>query len=116
MRASLAVEAISAAHRAGMVAGNAVMHIDRRPQCHSKLYRNVLRCLEIRQSNGRTGSCLDGAAAESFFATIEAEIGVAFWPDRASGRRDIENWIRSYNERRPHSALGYRTPHWATAL
>jgi putative transposase len=110
MRASLAVEAISMAHRSGLIAGNAIMHTDRGSQYHSKLYRNALRRLEIRQSTSRTGSCLDGAAAESFFATIKAEIGVAFWPDRAGARRDIENWIKCYNERRLHSTLGYCTP------
>ena len=56
------------------------------------------------------GSCLDGAAAESFFATIKTEIGVETWPDRASARRDIENWISSYNGRRLHSTLNYQTP------
>jgi transposase InsO family protein len=79
-------------------------------QYHAKLYRNALARLEIRQSTGRTGSCLDGATAESFFATITAEIGIGFWPDRASARRDIESWITEYNRRRLHSALGYRTP------
>jgi putative transposase len=29
MRASLAIEAIAAAHRTGLVAGNAIMHTDR---------------------------------------------------------------------------------------
>ena len=110
MRASLVVEAITAAHRAGLVAGNAIMYADRGSQYHSRTYRNALRRLEIRQSTSRTGSCLDGAAAESFFATIKAEIGVSFWPDRASARRDIENWIKVYNERRLHSALGYQIP------
>lgn len=79
-------------------------------QYHAKTYRNALRRLEIRQSTGRTGSCLDGAAAESFFATIKTEIGVDSWPDRATARRDIENWIKAYNERRMHSSLGYQTP------
>lgn len=110
MRASLAVDAISAAHRTGLVAGNAIMHTDRGGQYHSKPYRAVLGRLEIRQSTSRTGSCLDGAAAESFFATIKAEIGVESWPDRPSARRDIATWITSYNERRLHSSLGYRTP------
>ena len=110
MRAGLAVEAITTAHRADLVAGNAIMHTDRGSQYHSKLYRNTLQRLEIRQSTSRTGSCLDGAAAESFFATIKAEIGVTFWPDRASARRDIENWIKDYNERRLHSAISFRTP------
>lgn len=40
------------------------------------------------------------AAAESFFATIKAEIGTDSWPDRTSARRDTENWITAYNQRR----------------
>lgn len=83
MRASLAVDALTAACRTGIVAGNAIMHTDRGSQYHSKVYRHCLRRLEIRQSTSRTGSCLDGAAAESFFATLKTEIGVDFWPDRA---------------------------------
>jgi putative transposase len=110
MRASLAVDAITAAHRTGLVAGNAIMHTDRGSQYHSRTYRNALRRLGIRQSTSRTGSCLDGAAAESFFATIKTEIGVESWPDRTTARRDIEAWITVYNERRLHSSLGYRTP------
>ena len=110
MRAGLAVDAITAAHDAGLVAGNAIMHADRGSQYHSRSYRNALRRLEIRQSTSRTGSCLDDAAAESFFATIKTEIGVASWPDRVSARHDIENWIKTYNERRLHSALDYRAP------
>ena len=108
MRAGLAVEALTTAHRTGFVAGNAIMHTDR--GSHSRTYRSALRRLEIRQSTGRTGSCLDRAAAESFFATIKAEIGIDTWPDRASARRDIENWITDYNQRRLHSAVDYRTP------
>jgi transposase InsO family protein len=110
MRAGLAVEAITTAHRTGLVAGNAIMHTDRGSQYHSREYKNVLRRLEIRQSTSRTGSCLDGAAAESFFATIKAEIRAESWPNHAAARRDIENWIKGYNERRLHSSLGYRTP------
>jgi len=110
MRAGLVVEAITAAHRTGLVAGNAIMHADRGSQYHSRAHRNALWRLEIRQSTSRTGSCLDGAAAESFFATIKAEIGTVSWPDRASARRDIETWITHYNQRRLHSALDYQTP------
>jgi putative transposase len=111
MRASLAVEAISAAYRTGLVAGNAITHTDRGGQYHSRVYKAVLRRLDIRQSTpAGTGSCLDSAAAESFFAMIKAEIGVDSWPDRATARRDIENWIIDYNQRRLHSALGYETP------
>jgi len=110
MRAGLAVEAITAAHHAGLVAGDAIMHTDRGGQHHSTAHRNALRRLEIRQSTGRVGSCLDGAAAGSFFATIKTELGHISWPDRTSARRDIENWIKTYNERRLRSTLDYRTP------
>jgi putative transposase len=87
-----------------------VAKADSTSQYHSRAYRNALRRLEIRQSTSRSGSCLDGAAAESFFATVKAEIGVSVWPDRATARRDIENWIARYNRRRLHSALDYKTP------
>ena len=110
MRASLAVDAISMAHRSGLLAGNGIMHTDRGSQYHAKTYQIALRRLEIRQSTGRTGSCLDVAAAESFFATIKSEIGADSWPDRATARRDIENWIRTYNKRRLLSAVSYKTP------
>ena len=109
-RSGLAVDAITNAHRTRLVAGNAITHTDRGSQYHSKACRNALQRLEIRQSTSRTGSCLDGAAAESFFATLKTEIGIDTWPDRATARSDIENWIKLYNERRPHSSLGYRTP------
>ena len=110
MRASPAIEAISTAHRSTLAAGNTIMHTDCGSQYHSKTYQNVLRRPGIRQSTSRTGSCLDGAAAESFFATLKCEIGAASWPDRTTARRDIENWIRAYNERRLHSSIDYRTP------
>jgi transposase InsO family protein len=109
MRAELAIDAITAAHRTGLVAGNAITHTDRGSQYHSKAYRNALKRLEIRPSTSRTGSCLDGAAAESFFATIKTEIGATTWPDRATARRHMEDWIKFYNERRLHSSLGYQT-------
>jgi putative transposase len=110
MRAGLVIDAITRAHRSGVVAGNAIMHTDRGSQYHWRAYRNALRRLEVRQSTSRTGSCLDGAAAESFFATLKTEIGIDVWPDRASALRDIENWITDYNQRRLHSSLGYQTP------
>lgn len=110
IRTSLAVDAVTAAHRTGLVAGKAIMHTDRGSHYHARAYRNALRRLDIRQSSGRTGSCLDGAAAEAFFATIKTEIGTDTWPDRATARRDIENWIKTYNQRRLHSSLGHQAP------
>jgi transposase InsO family protein len=73
--AALVIAALSMALRAGHLAEGVTVHTDRGGQYHAKTYRSVLQRLEIRQSTGRTGSCLDSAAAESF-ATIKTEIGV----------------------------------------
>ena len=110
MRAQLAIDAITAAHTSGLVADNAIMHTGPGAQYHSRAYRSALLRLGIRPSTSRTGSCLDGAAAESFFATIKAETSTASWTDRVTARRATENWIKFYDERRLHSSLGYHTP------
>lgn len=67
MRVGLAVEAIAVAHRAGLIAGTAIMHTDGGSQYHSKTYRNALRRLEIRQSTSRTGSWLGLRTASTSF-------------------------------------------------
>ena len=42
MRTSLAIDAITVAHRTGLIAGNAIMHTDRGGQYHARLYRSTL--------------------------------------------------------------------------
>ena len=60
----------------------------------------------------RAGDCLDNAMAESFFATLKAELVDARpWPTRAAARTAIFEWLEVwYNRQRRHSALGYRPP------
>ena len=61
------------------------------------------------QSASRTGSCLDCAVAESFFATLKVELVNRTWFDtRADARRAIFRWIAYYNHHRLHSTIGYR--------
>lgn len=60
----------------------------------------------------RRGDCLDNAAAESFFATLEKElIDRSSWATRREARAAvfwyIEGW---YNQRRRHSTLDYQSP------
>jgi transposase InsO family protein len=59
---------------------------------------------------GRTGSCFDNAAAESFFATLKTEVGTTVWPTRQAARQAVFAYLAYYNTRRLHSTLGYRTP------
>jgi len=64
-----------------------------------------------RQSLSRSGSCLENAPAESFFASLRTEIGRRFWTTRRVAVDAIDRWVGVfYNTRRLHSAIGYRTP------
>ncbi|MEU5220665.1 integrase core domain-containing protein [Streptomyces sp. NPDC020807] len=102
----------------GLVDGRPPAHqtSDRGSQYTSNQFRALLRELDIRQSAGRTGSCFDNAAAESFFAVLKAEIGTTVWGTRAQARQDVFRWIAEhYNRERLHSTIGYITPYQARA-
>ena len=53
----------------------------------------------------------DNAHAESFFHSLKAELtrGVTFVSDHAL-RAALQDYLRYYNTRRLHSALGYQSP------
>ena len=114
MRTQLVDDAIRMAHVGGHTAGNAIFHTDRRSQYTSVQFRETLAELDVRQSTGRTGSCFDNAAAESFFAVLKSEIGTTPWPTRRQARQDVFGWIAQYyNRERIHSTIGYLTPYQA---
>jgi transposase InsO family protein len=113
MRAELVCDAVELAHRRGLVAPGAVFHSDRGSQYSSAEFRTVLKALQIKASMGRVGSCYDNAVAESFFASLKAEIGTRVWATRAEARRAVFAYINYYNRHRLHSTLELRTPHEA---
>jgi len=57
----------------------------------------------MRPSMGRTGSCYDNAVAESFFASLKAEIGTRVFAIRAEARRAVFAYLNYYNNKRLHS-------------
>lgn len=98
--------------RAGLKPG-CVIHSDRGSEYTSAQFRDHIRELGLQQSCGRTGSCFDNAAAESFWALLKEEIGTRIWPDRATARAEVFNFIETfYNRRRlrKHKTFGYLTP------
>ncbi|MBN9748550.1 IS3 family transposase [Amycolatopsis sp. A1MSW2902] len=111
MRADLVRDAITLAADRGLLAAGAVFHSDRGTQYASTEFRATLTAHGIRASMGRTGSCYDNAAAESFFATLKTEIGARSWPTRDEARQAVFAYLAYYNHHRLHSTLGYRTPH-----
>jgi putative transposase len=67
--------------------------------------------LGLQRSMGRTGSCLDNAVAESFFATLKVElVDRHHYRTRAEARASIFRWIAWYNQRRLHSTNDYLPP------
>ncbi|MER6075934.1 IS3 family transposase [Streptomyces sp. NPDC001817] len=118
-RAELVVDALkTAAGRGGLQTG-CIAHSDRGSEYTSHEYREAIRELGLRQSMGRTGSCYDNAAAESFFGLLKAEIGTTVWDSREAARADIFRFIEvEYNRTRlrKHPVYGYVTPVETRAL
>ena len=120
LRTELALGALRMALRARRPGAGLVHHTDRGSQYTAASYRAALATPGVTVSMSRAGECLDNAMAESFFATLKAElIGTRTWPTRAAARLAIFEWIAVwYNRQRRHSALGYRAPvaheaqHW----
>ena len=88
-----------------------IFHSDRGSEYTSATCVTTCARLGLRQSMGRTGSCLDNAAAESFFATLKVElVDRRRYATRAEARASIFAWIAWYNRRRLHSTTGYLPP------
>ena len=83
-----------------------IFHHDRGSEYTSDDFRTACGDLGVTQSAGRTGSCLDNAVAESFFATLKVElIHRLDLPTRAVARQAIFVWVHRYNHRcAPRSA------------
>lgn len=89
-----------------------IFHSDRGSQYTSEQFTRCLQKYGIRPSVGRTGVCWDNAWAESFNATLKNErVYRMVYPTRERAVKDVASWIElTYNHRRLHSRLGYRTP------
>jgi transposase InsO family protein len=88
-----------------------IMHTDRGSEYTSTAFIDTCQRLGARRSMGRTGSCLDNAVAESFFATLKVElVDRRRFQTRADARTAIFRWIAWYNQRRLHSANDYLPP------
>lgn len=87
-------------------------HSDRGTQYAAKDYQAALAAHDIIPSMSRRGNCWDNAVAESFFSTLEFELGQQHvWATRADARRAIFQYIHTwYNPRRRHSTLNYLSP------
>lgn len=112
MRDELCLEALSSAVAARNPARGLVHHTDRGSQYASNDYRKALSDLGAVQSMSRKGDCWDNACVESFFGTLEQELGGdANWADETEARAAVSDYIHHfYNPVRRHSTLDYSSP------
>jgi transposase InsO family protein len=89
-----------------------IFHSDRGSTYTAHTFTTLCHRLDIRQSMGRTGSCFDNAAAESFFSTLEHEVlSRHHFTTRDEAQRVIVRWVGDfYNRRRRHSFCDMQSP------
>ncbi|SDS08432.1 Transposase InsO and inactivated derivatives [Corynebacterium timonense] len=115
MRASLAKDALdmalSARLRAGEDVSGLIHHSDRGVQYRSVVYGETLAQSQVIASVGSRGDSYDNAMAEALNSVFKAElIDRRTWPALRDVLVATSTWVGWYNNRRLHSALGYRPP------
>jgi len=112
MRAELVCDALKMAITHRRPAPGLIFHSDRGTQYTSAEFTGLLAEHEMIQSLSRPRQCWDNAVAESFFATLKAElIDRQSWATRLQVRHAVFDFIEVfYNRRRLHSSLGYVSP------
>jgi putative transposase len=112
LEAELALSALRMALQTRRPPAGLIHHSDQGVQYVSLAYRTLLAAHQCVASMSRRGDCWDNAVAESFFATLDAELFVRHdWATHAEARQAIFKYIELwYNPRRRHSSLGSQSP------
>jgi transposase InsO family protein len=88
-----------------------IFHTDRGAEYTSTACVDTCTRLGLRRSMSRTGSCLDNAVAESWFASLKVElVSRTHYRTRDQARAAIFSWIAWYNRFRLHSTNDYLSP------
>ena len=100
-----------AGHTRGGRTTGIVLHSDHGSQYLSAKLRNTANGWGLAQSAGRVGSSADNAVAEAFFSSLKRElVNRRRYPDRATARRSVFEWLARYNTTRRHTSLDCLTP------
>lgn len=110
LRESLVLAALQAAIALRQPQPGLIHHTDRGGQYAGREYRGLLARARMPQSMNRAGNGYDNAFMESCFGTLKTELEMKAYESGHIARKEIPGYIRYYNIRRRHSALGYLTP------
>lgn len=110
MKEPLVLAALRSAIASRQPGVDLIHHTDRGGQYAGNEYRGVLERARMRQSMSRADNCYDNAFMESCFGTVKRELEMEGYENEPIARKEIFGYIRYYNTRRRHSALGYLTP------
>ena len=110
--AEMVTDAIDAAvaARSGGCRGT-ILHSDRGGEFTAHLTAQACFRHGLRRSMGETGICWDNSPAESFWSTFKHE---HYYRHVYAAKTElvaaVDKWVRFYNSRRRHSAIGMRSP------
>jgi putative transposase len=112
LEAALVLEALRMALRQRHPAPGLVHHSDRGVQYASGDYTKVLEQHGIGISMSRRGNVYDNARAESFIKTLKyEEVYRTEYRNLEEAKASMKEFLEKiYNQKRLHSALGYRPP------
>ena len=110
LRESLVLAALRAALARRQPPPGLIHHSDRGGQYAGAEYRAVLARAGMLQSMSRPDNAYDNAFIESCFGTLKTELEMKPYESGDRARKEILDYLRYYNTRRRHSALGYLSP------
>lgn len=88
-----------------------IFHSDRGSQYTSNTFKNLLKSYNVNQSFSPSGKPTHNAVIESFFSSIKKEeLYRKDYSSQEEFKKGVNAYIDFYNNKRPHSTLGYKTP------
>jgi len=88
-----------------------IFNSDQGAQFTSTAFTGRLEAAEVRISMDGRGRWLDNVFIERLWRSLKyEEVYLKAYADGGEARTGISNWFSFYNGKRPHQALGHRTP------
>lgn len=88
-----------------------MFHSDQGVQYTADQFKKTLSLHDINQSMSRRGNCWDNSVQERFFRSLKSEyLNGLIFINHLAVVAAVEHYIRYYNNKRIHSAIGNMTP------